>query len=74
MPESLPWQIRLARGRTMIIETLLPLGKLDPGLREPDTTARYSSRVDRIEFSTPVTTEQDAEALRSILADIRNVG
>ena len=26
----------------MLIETLLPLGKLDPGLREPDTPLRIS--------------------------------
>jgi alkanesulfonate monooxygenase SsuD/methylene tetrahydromethanopterin reductase-like flavin-dependent oxidoreductase (luciferase family) len=31
---------------------------------------RYSQRVDRIEFSTPVTTEEDAETLREILTQI----
>ena len=31
---------------------------------------RYGGRVDRIEFSTPVTNEEDAEALRTILSDI----
>jgi len=33
--------------------------------------ARYAGRVDRIEFSTPVTNEQDAETLKSILTQIR---
>lgn len=32
---------------------------------------RYATRVDRIEFSTPVTSEGDADALRNILADFR---
>jgi hypothetical protein len=32
---------------------------------------RYSDRVDRIEFSTPVATEADAAALKEILSQIR---
>lgn len=32
---------------------------------------RYAGRVDRIEFSTPVTSDQDAAALKDILAQIR---
>lgn len=32
---------------------------------------RYANRVDRIEFSIPVHNEDDAEALRSILSDLR---
>ncbi|MDY7100816.1 MAG: TIGR03617 family F420-dependent LLM class oxidoreductase [Actinomycetota bacterium] len=32
---------------------------------------RYSGRVDRVEFSTPVTGPDDAEVLRRILADLR---
>lgn len=33
--------------------------------------ARYSGRVDRIEFSTPVNTPEDADVLRAILDDLR---
>lgn len=32
---------------------------------------RYADRVDRIEFSVPVETSDDADALRNILADLR---
>lgn len=32
--------------------------------------ARYSSRVDRLEFSTPVKSPEDAEALKAILAEL----
>ena len=41
----------------MIVESLLPLGKLDPGLR--------------IEFSTPVEGPEDVAALREILSRLR---
>ena len=34
---------------------------------------RYGNRVDRIEFSTPVTNDEDADALRSILTEFRSL-
>ncbi len=34
---------------------------------------RYAQRVDRIEFSVPVTSEEDAEAIRAILTELRTL-
>ena len=39
-----------------------------------ELTDRYEGRVDRIEFSIPVRTPEDADAWRSILADLRSPG
>ena len=55
-----------------MLHTVATIGTYDEIAQK--ITDRYAQRLDRIEFSTPVKTEQDADALRSILADIRKVG
>lgn len=47
------------------LDLMVPL--FDPG---PIENERYRDRVDRIEFSIPVETPDDADRLRAILADL----